>query len=118
MEETVVVEEKSADCVQEVEREKEETVEEPAIIPKKGYNLDFLDKLDDLENASPTVNGKRQEEREREMPNILLLCFLVCLLFVCVMSRFSRACDEGEHVGPRENGRTERRTIVFGGQTG
>lgn len=60
MQEETVVEDKSEDCVEKPEVEKE-TIEEPVIIPKKGYNLDFLDKLDDLENASPTVNGKRHQ---------------------------------------------------------
>lgn len=32
-----------------------EQEEEEVVVPKKGYDLSWLDKLDDLENASPTA---------------------------------------------------------------
>ena len=35
--------------------EKMEQQEEEVVVPKKGYDLSWLDKLDDLENASPTA---------------------------------------------------------------
>lgn len=34
--------------------QKTEQKEEEIVVPKKGYDLSWLDKLDDLENASPT----------------------------------------------------------------
>lgn len=32
--------------------------EEPLVVSKKGYDLSFLDKLEDLENAAPPIIGK------------------------------------------------------------
>lgn len=55
-----IVEEKPAEVSVHSDTGREACEEAPLIVPKKGYDLSFLDKLEDLENASPvaTVNGK------------------------------------------------------------
>ena len=58
--EETIVEDKSLDVSAHSNPEREAFEEAPLIVPKKGYDLSFLDKLEDLENASPvaTVKGK------------------------------------------------------------
>jgi hypothetical protein len=56
-----IVEEKPADISLHSDPGREALEETPLIVPKKGYDLSFLDKLEDLENASPVatvVKGK------------------------------------------------------------
>lgn len=52
------LEDKAADVSVHTNPEREVTEEEPLIVPKKGYDLSFLDKLEDLENAAPPDVGK------------------------------------------------------------
>ncbi len=55
-----IVEEKPAEVSAHSDPGREACEEAPLIVPKKGYDLSFLDKLEDLEYASPvaTVNGE------------------------------------------------------------
>ncbi|XP_032777179.2 titin isoform X4 [Daphnia magna] len=56
------LEDKAADVSVHTNPEREVTEEEPLIVPKKGYDLSFLDKLEDLENAAPPDVGKGSQK--------------------------------------------------------
>ena len=53
---TITVQEEQ--CDRSAGKEDRELEQEAVIVPKKGYDLSFLDKLDDLEHASPTALAK------------------------------------------------------------
>ncbi|XP_046464598.1 transforming acidic coiled-coil-containing protein 1-like isoform X6 [Daphnia pulex] len=64
-----IVEEKPAEVSVHSDTGREACEEAPLIVPKKGYDLSFLDKLEDLENASPvaTVNGSQETKMKESM---------------------------------------------------